>query len=81
MPGPVCEADGCKPAPAPAPGFESPQTPRFSGPGNGKPKPGCPKGKHKVKRHGKTRCVAKKQQKSKGKGKNRAASTTGRAGK
>ena len=68
-------------AAAPPPNFESPQTPRFSVPATRKPKPGCPKGKRKVKRHGKTSCVAKKQHKSKGKGKSRAAATTGRAGK
>ena len=57
---PPCEGvEACHDPPGSAPAFESPQTPRFNGPGNLKGK-GCPKGKHRVRRHGKSRCVAKK---------------------
>jgi hypothetical protein len=51
-PTPTCEAEGCRPAATPAPGFTAP--PRFSGPGNPKA-PSCKKGK--VPRKGK--CVKK----------------------
>jgi hypothetical protein len=59
----ICEGESCKPGLASPPGFQSPQTPGFSGPGNVKAKPGCPKGKRAVHRHGKRSCVAKKHKK------------------
>jgi hypothetical protein len=56
-----CEGEGCKPgvSPAPAPANLASQT---NGP-SGNASPRCPKGKHKVKRHGKTVCVKKKHHK------------------
>jgi hypothetical protein len=55
---PICESEGCRPGVSPAP--VSPNlASRASGP-PGNVSPGCPKGKHKVKRHGKTVCGKKK---------------------
>jgi hypothetical protein len=53
-----CEGEGCRPgvSPAPAPANLASQT---NGP-SGNASPRCPKGKHKVKRNGKTVCVKKK---------------------
>ena len=44
------------------PGETVPNSATFNGAGNvkAKPKKHCPKGKKKVKRHGKVKCVAKK---------------------
>jgi hypothetical protein len=58
----VCEGEGCRPQMPPAPGLLAPQTlPNGSGnPPRAKP---CPKGKRKVKRNGKVRCVKKHQKK------------------
>jgi DNA-binding beta-propeller fold protein YncE len=60
-----CEGEGCLPAPAPEPAHPTPQSQSFVGPGNqvAKPKPKpkkCPKGKHRVKRKGKSVCVKNK---------------------
>jgi hypothetical protein len=54
-----CEGEACKRGASPAPVLPSPVTPGFQGPGNvrEKPRPSCPKGKRKVRRHGKPRCV------------------------
>lgn len=54
----LCEGESCQ-HPAAAPGAFSPSS-RAAGPGNPKHRKRCPKGKRKVKRHGKTRCVKKK---------------------
>lgn len=58
-----CEGDACQ-SPAPPPLFQSPASGAYVGPGDqpskGKKKAGkrrCPKGKHKVKRKGKVRCI------------------------
>lgn len=82
VPGPPCEGvQACHGGASPPPVVESPQTPHFKGPGNvkGKSKSGCPKGKHKVSRKGKSRCVAKKQHKGKAKSKHRATGSSRRA--
>jgi hypothetical protein len=72
LPAPICENEGCKPGPTPPPSFESPQTPRFSGSGNVKEKPGkCKKAKGKKKG-----CKAKKHHKQ---GHKRGATKKGRA--
>jgi hypothetical protein len=57
-----CEGQACQ-SPAPAPSDPTPSSANFHGSGNvkeegRKPKP-CAKGKHKVKRDGKTKCVKK----------------------
>jgi hypothetical protein len=56
-----CEgAESCRSQVTPPPGLADPATPSFQGEGNVRPKPPkCPKGTHKVRRHGKTRCVKK----------------------
>jgi hypothetical protein len=64
-----CENEACKPGPATPPGFDSPSSGSFQGPGNPEPKPPttCPKGKRLVKRHGRFHCAAKKHPKRGGK--------------
>jgi hypothetical protein len=57
-----CEGEGCKPDLTPPPPLAPPASDSIGPPGNVAPattKP-CPKGKHKVKRHGKLVCVKKK---------------------
>jgi hypothetical protein len=56
----ACSGEACQPAPA-APGVAIPGSATFQGPGNLHPKVKrhCAKGKHKVRRAGKTRCVRK----------------------
>ncbi|HWM64166.1 MAG TPA: hypothetical protein VNP96_09300 [Solirubrobacterales bacterium] len=73
-----CEGDACQPAAA-TPEFPTPASGSFSGPGDPAAqgesrKPRCAKGKRKVRRAGKTRCVAKQR-------KGRAANKSGRAGR
>jgi hypothetical protein len=63
---------GSPPAPSV---IESPGSAAFSGPGNVKAKPGCPKGKRKARVKGKVRCVPKKGKKRR----NRTARKTRRA--
>jgi hypothetical protein len=61
-PPPPCEGDGCQSPQAP-PAAPAPSSATFRGVGNvkqGTPKPRCPKGKRKVRRSGKTRCVARR---------------------
>ena len=62
----ICEGEGC-PAPPKAGPEEVAPASRVSGPGNppqSSPNPPrCPKGKHKVKRNGKVRCVPNKHKK------------------
>lgn len=73
----ACSGEGCHPEPPPPPAV---MTPGRAGPGDGnhtsprKPRQ-CPKGKRKVKRHGKVRCVKKhrKQHQRKAGAKRRAA--------
>jgi hypothetical protein len=81
IPNPPCEGEACQ-SPPPPPTEVTPSSTVFEGPGNlvpAKPKPtSCPKGKHKVKQKGKTRCVANKKGKSKKKGQ---ANKSGRAGR
>jgi hypothetical protein len=67
----ICQGEACQP-PAVTPNDPSPASPGYHGPGNVPPtKPkACPKGKHRVKQGGKSRCVKNK----KGKAKKRTAS-------
>ncbi|MFY9588531.1 MAG: hypothetical protein WAT66_13855, partial [Actinomycetota bacterium] len=66
--GEACEGESCQ-SPPPAPEFQPPTSSTYSGPGNlaapkkKKAKKHCAKGKHKVKRKGKVRCVKKKNKK------------------
>jgi hypothetical protein len=75
-PEPDCEGESCQSPPA-APEYQAPSSATTFGPGNleekaAKPKPKrCPKGKHKVKKAGKVRCV--KNKKKGGKAKQRQA--------
>ena len=59
---PSCQGDACQPAPTEL-NDPSPGTSNVNGPGNRarspKPTTGCPKGKRKIKSHGKARCVKK----------------------
>jgi hypothetical protein len=61
LPPPICAGEACRP-PQTAPSVSSPSTSGFVGEGNVKASPRhpgrrCAKGKRKVRRHGKTRCV------------------------
>ena len=58
---PACQGEACQPQ-SPAPADQVPSSTSYTGPGNQKPaKPkSCPKGKHKVKKHGKSSCVKNK---------------------
>jgi hypothetical protein len=83
FPGPIkkddCVADGCRPSITPAPDFGKPEA---GGDGNVATKPKtCPKGKRKVKKNGKVRCVKKKKQKAKGGKAKQRAGAERRAGK
>jgi hypothetical protein len=66
--GAPCEGDACRGAGSSAPTPTGAGTAAFQGPGNShKPartKPRCPKGKHRVARKGKTRCVKPHNQKA-----------------
>ena len=70
-----CEGESCQnPASPPLP--PTPPSLVYQGPGNvseAQPPKKCPKGKHKVKKNGKTRCVKNKPKKSKGKSKKSGA--------
>ena len=68
-PKPICEGEACQ-SPPPPPNDPTPASPGFQGAGNVKPGPWkCPKGKHRVKRAGKSRCVKNKPAKTKQNGK------------
>jgi hypothetical protein len=56
---PVCEGEGCRPQLSPPPVLPGADTP-VRGVGDNYKAPRCGKGKHKVKRGGKVRCVKKK---------------------
>ncbi|HEX6204350.1 MAG TPA: hypothetical protein VFZ29_00895 [Solirubrobacterales bacterium] len=64
---PVCEGEGCRPNQQPAPSLSDPPSGVAGPDGNVKPAKAkrCPKGKHKVKKGGKVRCVKKKHHKKK----------------
>ena len=75
-----CVADGCRPVVAPIPPITTPRSPGQGHSGDIQPRRSihCPKGKRKVKKHGKVRCVKKpKKHKSKG-GKAKRRAGTGR---
>ena len=55
-----CAGEACLSLGAP-PNDSTPASATFSGKGNVKGREGCPKGKRKVRRHGKTRCIRRKQ--------------------
>jgi hypothetical protein len=55
-----CEGEGCRPGLTTPPSLSPPLTSSASGEVK-PPRKGCPKGKRKVKRHGKVRCVKKHQ--------------------
>jgi hypothetical protein len=69
---PICEGEGCRPQPTPPPSLPTP--PALGG---GPVKVQCGKGKRKVKRAGKVRCIKKKKKK----GEKRRASTNQRGGR
>lgn len=52
-----CQGEGCRPGLAPPPGSASPLTPVLGKGDNVRHPRRCPKGKRRVKRHGKVRCV------------------------
>lgn len=72
-PPPPCVGDACQSVPAP-PNDPTPASSAYVGPGNVKPKPKrpCRKGKRRVSRKGKVRCVAKKRKQRAAKRKQRA---------
>jgi hypothetical protein len=62
---PTCEGEACRGAGSEAPNTTGAGSAVFQGPGNPRPqtqtrKPRCPRGKRKVTRNGRTRCVAKR---------------------
>jgi hypothetical protein len=71
----LCEGEGCHLPVTPPPVLTSPGTPARGADDNVKPSRRCPKGKRKVKRHGKITCVKKHRKKQRatnaGKGKGR----------
>jgi hypothetical protein len=60
-----CQGEGCQ-GQVPAPALQTPSSFAYQGPGNQVNKPNkpkrCPKGKHRIKRKGKVRCVKNKKQ-------------------
>jgi hypothetical protein len=58
-----CNGDSCHPASAPAPAAPGAGSAAFSGPDNPHPRR-CPRGRHAVRRHGKTRCLKPHRHKS-----------------
>jgi hypothetical protein len=73
-PPPNCQGEGCRPQILPPPALPGASTPVGGSGDNFKPPRSCPKGKRKVKRGGKVRCVKKnhrRQAGSKGKGAHR----------
>jgi hypothetical protein len=76
--GDACQGNGTIPPLLPTPGASG------SDPGNlpaGNTKPPCPKGKHKVKKGGKTRCVKRAAKKGKGKGSKQSRASHDRGAK
>jgi hypothetical protein len=65
-PPPPCPLEVCQGTPSPPPTQPTPGSAGFQGPGNPKPPKAkkCPKGKHKVKKNGKARCVKSKPKKN-----------------
>jgi hypothetical protein len=56
-PRPSCEGESCAGPAGTPPNDPTPPSIDFAGPGNVKPKPRCPKGKHRAKKKGKVHCV------------------------
>lgn len=77
-----CQGESCQPTPSP-PQETTPSSSTFHGAGNivegGKASSRCPKGKHRVKRGGKSRCVAKHKKRHRGHRKHRRANADRRA--
>jgi hypothetical protein len=67
----VCAGEGCKSGLSPSPDLPTPGMLPGSRPANATPPRGCPKGKHKVKKGGRTRCVKKGRNKHRKAGSNR----------
>jgi hypothetical protein len=61
----ICQGEGCRPTLTPPPGLPTPGMAPDQESGNSKPPKHCPKGKHKVTKNGKTRCVKKRPHKRK----------------
>jgi hypothetical protein len=57
---PICEGESCRGAGTTAPSIPGAGSARFEGPPNPRTTPPCPRGKRRVVRNGRTRCVAKK---------------------
>jgi hypothetical protein len=55
----ACEGEACRSQSAPTPVAPATGTDSFTGPGNVRPHP-CPKGRHRIHKGGKTRCVKHK---------------------
>jgi hypothetical protein len=71
-----CVGEACRPSP-PSPAYANPNSSTFSGKGNLKPGKKCPKGKKKVRKHGKVRCVPRNKH-SKSQKRHRQGDTKGR---
>ncbi len=75
-----CQGEGCRPGVSPAPALEAPAQPAIGANDNVSAAKNCPKGKHKVKRNGKTVCAKKKKHHKKHHHKKKAGKSKG-AGK
>ena len=73
----TCQGEGCRPGLTPAPPLSPPESRIHEPETEPTPKKRCPKGKHKVKKNGKVRCVKKKSGKHRG----HKAGSNRRAGK
>jgi NHL repeat len=62
--GPICQGEACQ-IPSAPPAVQTPSSSAFRGPGNRSPRRPCGKGKRRVNRGGKARCVKKHQTKRK----------------
>jgi hypothetical protein len=64
---PACQGEACRPLPAASPAPPAPVSSSFQGPGDARARAAarrCPKGKHKLRRKGKVRCVARQHRKA-----------------
>jgi hypothetical protein len=79
---PECQGEACQPSPAP-PNDPTPASAGFRGAGNvsqgGPSKPRCPKGKRKVRKQGKSRCVKAQHKRAQGSHRTRANPNRGGA--
>ncbi len=80
----ICEGEGCRGAPNVGLPGSGAGTAVFQGPGNPEARPtgqSCPKGKRKVRRKGKVRCVATSRKRQRDRAHSRAANNNRRAGR